>query len=304
MFTGPSIPGSSEPLPSKSRTNRWTADSSEKRAIAALNHPHICTVHDIGPNYLVMELVEGPTLAERISQGPIPVEEALAIARQIADALEAAHERGIIHRDLKPANVKIKADGTVKVLDFGLARRARSAELPDEHAATRTLTITEEGTLAGTPSYMSPEQALGKPIDKRADIWAFGVILYEMLTGRRLFDGLMPLRGSSRAHLTPSVHPAMRAPNYYGGCHENHSRHVGGLPGGLRRRGAAGGACSNHRRQCRAACHLTRYLRHQLFLGFGHGDDRRRARLASHGSPLGRRQHQRLQLATGHLEHR
>jgi eukaryotic-like serine/threonine-protein kinase len=161
----------------------------EARSIAALNHPNICTVHDVGPNYLVMELVEGPTLAELIAKGPLPMEEAIAIARQIADALDAAHERGIIHRDLKPANIKIKPDGAVKVLDFGLARTAPNAALTGEEAPTHTLTITEEGTLAGTPSYMAPERALGKPIDKRADIWAFGVVVYEMLTGKPLFPG-------------------------------------------------------------------------------------------------------------------
>ena len=159
----------------------------EARSIAALNHPNICTVYDVGPNYLVMELVEGFTLAERIGNGPVPLEEALAISRQIAAALETAHERGIIHRDLKPANIKIKPDGTVKVLDFGLARTAPDARSRNEEEGTRTLTVTDEGRLAGTPSYMAPEQALGQAVDKRADIWAFGVVVYEMLTGRRLF---------------------------------------------------------------------------------------------------------------------
>ena len=159
----------------------------EARSIAALNHPNICTVHDVGPNYLVMELVEGPTLAELIRKGPMPAGEAMAIARQIADALDAAHEKGIIHRDLKPANIKVKAGAGVKVLDFGLARVARTSEFPSPEDPTHTLT--EAWTLAGTPSYMAPEQALGKTVDKRADIWAFGVILYEMLTGSRLFAG-------------------------------------------------------------------------------------------------------------------
>jgi Tol biopolymer transport system component len=160
----------------------------EARAIAALNHPNICTIHDVGPNYIVMELVEGPTLAERMGKTPLSETEALAIARQIAAALDAAHQKGIVHRDLKPANIKVKPDGSIKVLDFGLARTAPDRQ-PGEIEETRTLTVTEVGTIAGTPAYMSPEQALGKPVDKRTDIWAFGVILYEMLTAGRLFDG-------------------------------------------------------------------------------------------------------------------
>jgi len=163
----------------------------EVRAVAALNHPNICHIYDVGPNYLVMELVEGPTLAERIKQGAVPLEEALAIARQIADALEAAHEKGIIHRDLKPANVKVKPDGTVKVLDFGLAKVAAAAVAAESPEDSPTLTIeaTRVGQILGTAAYMAPEHARGKAVDKRADIWAFGVLLYEMLTGRRLFQG-------------------------------------------------------------------------------------------------------------------
>jgi serine/threonine protein kinase len=164
----------------------------EGRSIAALNHPNICTLHDVGPNYLVMELVEGPTLAERIRKGPVPIAEALAIARQIAAALDTAHQRGIIHRDLKPANVKVKPDGTVKVLDFGLARFA-TADPPGDDDPTHSLTVTEAGAVLGTPAYMAPEQALGKAADKRADIWAFGVILYEMVTGARPFPGDAPV---------------------------------------------------------------------------------------------------------------
>jgi eukaryotic-like serine/threonine-protein kinase len=157
----------------------------EARAIAALNHPNICTLYDVGPNYLVMELVEGPTLAEHIAQGPIPLEEALGIAKQIADALEAAHEKNIVHRDLKPANIKIKPDGRVKVLDFGLAK---SGELPALTSDSPTM-MSVPGMILGTAAYMSPEQARAKDVDKRADIWAFGVVLYEMLTGKRLFEG-------------------------------------------------------------------------------------------------------------------
>ncbi|SPE37565.1 Serine/threonine protein kinase [Candidatus Sulfopaludibacter sp. SbA6] len=163
----------------------------EARAIAALNHPHICAIYDVGPNYLVMELVEGES-----PQGPLPLETALNYAGQIAEALEAAHEKGIVHRDLKPANIKIKPDGTVKVLDFGLAKMTESGapsgsfdSRDPANSPTLTLGVTQVGALLGTAAYMSPEQAKGKPVDKRADIWAFGVVLYEMLTGRKLFEG-------------------------------------------------------------------------------------------------------------------
>jgi Tol biopolymer transport system component len=159
--------------------------SREVHAVAALNHPNICHVYDVGPNYLVMELVEGES-----PKGPLPLEEALRIARQIADALEAAHEKGIVHRDLKPANIKIKPDGTVKVLDFGLAKTTNSlAPASPEASPTISMAATEAGVILGTAAYMSPEQARGKVVDKRADIWAFGVVLYEMLTGKRLFRG-------------------------------------------------------------------------------------------------------------------
>ncbi len=137
----------------------------------------------------MMELVEGPTLAERIAPGPIPVEEALFIARQIAEAVEYAHERGIIHRDLKPANVKLTAEGQVKVLDFGLAKAQESAAGSAEDSPTLTISATKVGMILGTAAYMSPEQASGKPVDKRADIWSFGVVLWELLTGHRLFEG-------------------------------------------------------------------------------------------------------------------
>jgi serine/threonine protein kinase len=161
----------------------------EARAVAALNHPYICTLYDVGPDYLVMELVEGPTLAERLRHGAIPVEEALAIARQIADALEAAHEKGIVHRDLKPGNIKIKSDGAVKVLDFGLAKAGNPSTANPSDSPTLSAVATEAGVILGTAAYMSPEQARGKAVDKRADIWAFGVVLHEMITGRRLFQG-------------------------------------------------------------------------------------------------------------------
>ena len=161
----------------------------EARSVAALNHPNICTLFDAGPNYLVMELVEGPTLAARIARGPLPFAEAMSIARQIAEALDAAHEAGIVHRDLKPGNIKIKPDGTVKILDFGLARLLHPSLNATSGDDTRTVTVTEEGSRIGTPAYMAPEQTLGQPVDKRADIWAFGVVVYEVLTGARPFDG-------------------------------------------------------------------------------------------------------------------
>jgi serine/threonine-protein kinase len=164
----------------------------EARLAAALNHLNICHIYDVGPNYLVMELIEGPTLAERLRQGPIPQAEAFDIARQVAEALEAAHEKGIVHRDLKPGNIKLRPDGTVKVLDFGLAKSAEevSRSGSDEDSPTITLEqATRTGTVLGTAAYMAPEQARGKHVDKRADIWAYGVVLYEMLSGRRLFSG-------------------------------------------------------------------------------------------------------------------
>jgi len=158
----------------------------EARTIASLNHSNICHLYDVGPNYLVMELIEGPTLADRIKEGPIALDEALQIAKQIADALETAHEKGIVHRDLKPANVKVKQDGSVKVLDFGLATSAvqNSSVTPDSPTM-----LSAVGMIIGTAAYMAPEQARGKVVDKRADIWAFGVVVYEMITGKRLFEG-------------------------------------------------------------------------------------------------------------------
>jgi len=157
--------------------------------VAALNHSNICHIYDVGPDYLVMELIEGPTLADRLKKGPLPLDEALAIAKQIMKALEAAHEKGIVHRDLKPGNIKIRPDGTVKVLDFGLATIAEDTS-PTDSSATLTLeNATRAGAVMGTAAYMAPEQARGKAVDKRADIWAFGVVLYEMLCGRRPFPG-------------------------------------------------------------------------------------------------------------------
>ena len=167
----------------------------EAQVLASLNHPNIAAIYgleeDNGIHALVLELVEGPTLAERISEGAVPLEEALGIARQIADALEAAHDQGVIHRDLKPANVKVREDGQVKVLDFGLAK-ALEGELTEEevgNSPTLSIAATRAGVILGTAAYMSPEQAKGKKADRRADVWAFGVVLFEMLTGKRLFTG-------------------------------------------------------------------------------------------------------------------
>ena len=160
----------------------------EAEVLATLNHPHIAAIYSFeegdGIRALVLELVAGETLAERIARGAIPLEETISIARQIADALEAAHEHGIIHRDLKPANVKVTLNGSVKVLDFGLAKLTDGSAI-----AGSPETMTRAGVILGTAPYMSPEQARGKTVDKRADIWAFGCVLYEMLTGRRPFGG-------------------------------------------------------------------------------------------------------------------
>ena len=184
----------------------------EARTLASLNHPYIANIYGLeetsaigggtaGARALVMELVEGEDLSVRIARGAIPLEEAVPIARQIAEALEAAHEIGIIHRDLKPANIKLRPDGTVKVLDFGLAKALDPADAnrntsagsgPSAHAVMPTVTspaMTLRGLILGTAAYMAPEQAKGKPVDKRADIWAFGAVVYEMLTARRAFEG-------------------------------------------------------------------------------------------------------------------
>ena len=179
----------------------------EAKVLASLNHPNIAQIHGLEESgdspALVLEYVPGPTLQDRIAKGPIPLDEALPIARQIAEALEAAHEQGIIHRDLKPANVKVKTDGTVKVLDFGLAK-ALQPELSDLDAAnsptmTMTAAATKMGVIMGTAAYMAPEQAAGKTVDRRSDIWAFGVVLFEMLTGKQLFTG------ESVSHVLASV---------------------------------------------------------------------------------------------------
>jgi eukaryotic-like serine/threonine-protein kinase len=205
----------------------------EAEVLASLNHSRIAAIYgleesDASPGSgqavraLVMELVEGPTLADRIAQGPIPVDDALSIARQIAEALEAAHEQGIIHRDLKPANIKVRPDGTVKVLDFGLAKALDPAGVARDVSQSPTITspalMTGVGTLLGTAAYMSPEQAKGRRADRRSDIWAFGCVLYEMLTGKPAFGGddvadtlAAVLRGEPDwSALPPSVSPTLR----------------------------------------------------------------------------------------------
>jgi serine/threonine protein kinase len=179
-----------------SRIGSWEAPRTRRDSIgrrgcsAALNHPAIASIYGVeqadGVRGLVLELVEGPTLAERLSRGRLPIAEALAIARHLIDALEAAHAKGIVHRDLKPGNIKVTSSGAVKVLDFGLAKSIGAA-LSSSDAATVGATL--EGTFLGTAAYVSPEQARGEPIDKRTDIWAFGCVLYEMLTGALAFRG-------------------------------------------------------------------------------------------------------------------
>jgi len=176
-------------------TQRMARFDREAKLLASLNHPNIAAIYGVedssGTLAIIMELVEGPTLADRIRQSPIAIEEALRIAKQICDALEYAHERGIVHRDLKPANVKLTSDDAVKVLDFGLAKAMEddAATLDISTSPTLSRMATQAGVLLGTAAYMSPEQAKGKPVDRRADIWAFGCVLYEMMTGKHTFSG-------------------------------------------------------------------------------------------------------------------
>ena len=197
----------------------------EARLLASLNHPNIAAIYGLevfeGTRFLVLELVEGETLAERLKRGPLSIEESLALARQIAEALEAAHEKGVIHRDLKPANIKLTPDGKIKVLDFGLAKALTGDVVAESDLAsspTLSMQATRQGVILGTAAYMSPEQARGEAVDKRADIWAFGCVLYEMLTGRSTFDGRTAsdvLAGVLRAEpdwnlLPPNLHPRLR----------------------------------------------------------------------------------------------
>src|SRR6476620_985506 len=198
----------------------------EARLLASLNHPNIAQIYGLEVtdtvSALVLEFVDGATLADRIGHGPLPIDEALPIARQIADALESAQEQGIVHRDLKPANIKLRPDGTVKVLDFGLAKLADSTgsspSPPGAVTMSPTMTspaMTHAGMILGTAAYMSPEQARGKPVDRRADIWAFGCVLFEMLTGTRAFGGadvsdtiVAILRGGPAWNAVPAETPA------------------------------------------------------------------------------------------------
>jgi serine/threonine protein kinase len=187
----------------------------EARTLAALNHPHIAQVYGVeqagSTSAIVMEMVDGDDLADRIARGLLPLDEALAMARQIADALGAAHDKGIVHRDLKPANVKITAEGDVKVLDFGLAKAFDAGDSTGAGAAAAispTITspaVTQRGVILGTAFYMSPEQARGKPVDARADLWAFGCVLFEMLSGVRPF-------GPAAAPPSPGVEPPEEGP--------------------------------------------------------------------------------------------
>jgi eukaryotic-like serine/threonine-protein kinase len=196
----------------------------EAKLLASLNHPNIAAIYGLeesgGTNFLVLELVEGDTLGDQIKRGPIPVEESLRLATQIADALEAAHEKGIIHRDLKPANIKVTQDGRVKVLDFGLAKAFAGEQADPNLSNSPTLSnaATQQGIILGTAAYMSPEQARGRAVDKRADIWAFGCVLYEMLTARPAFQGedvsetlASVIKGDVKLDLIPaSIHPTIR----------------------------------------------------------------------------------------------
>ncbi len=167
----------------------------EAKLLASLNHPNIAAIYGLeeheGTRFLVLELVEGDTLAERLKRGAIPVEESLKLALQIAQALEAAHEKGVIHRDLKPANIKVTPDGKIKVLDFGLAKAfmGDGSDANLSHSPTLSMQATQQGVILGTAAYMSPEQARGQEVDRRADVWAFGVVLFEMFAGRGTFDG-------------------------------------------------------------------------------------------------------------------
>ena len=196
----------------------------EAKLLASLNHPNIATIHgleeDNGTRFLVLELVEGDTLQDRLKRGAIPVEESLKLALQIAEALEAAHEKGVIHRDLKPANIKVTPDGKVKVLDFGLAKAfiGDGADPSLSNSPTLSMAATQQGIILGTAAYMSPEQARGQEVDKRADIWAFGCVLFEMLTGRQVYEGPTAsdvlagvlAREPDWKSLPPNVHPRIR----------------------------------------------------------------------------------------------
>ena len=208
----------------------------EAKLLASLNHPNIAAIYgleeDSGTRFLVLELVEGDTLAERLKRGPIPVEESLTLALQIAEALKAAHEKGVIHRDLKPANIKVTPDGKIKVLDFGLAKAfaGDGSDVNLSQSPTLSMAATQQGVILGTAAYMSPEQARGQEVDKRADIWAFGCVLFEMLAGRPLWDGATATdmiaaavaRDADFGPLPTNIHP--RIPELLRRCVEKEPR--------------------------------------------------------------------------------
>src|SRR5688572_30139214 len=181
----------------------------EARAVSSLNHPHICVLHDIGQqdgvDYIVLEHLEGETLFNRLQRGPLPLDQTLKYAMQIADAVDRAHRSGVIHRDLKPGNIMLTRDGA-KVLDFGLAKTAPKSAAD---GATMTMALTSEGTVLGTPQYMSPEQIEGREADARSDVFAFGCVLYEMVTGKRAFDG--KTKGSVIGAILAADPPPMRS---------------------------------------------------------------------------------------------
>ena len=238
----------------------------EAELLASLNHPNIAQIHGIeedkGVRALVLELVEGPTLAGRIARGPMPPDEVLAIATQLADGLEAAHEAGVVHRDLKPANVKVQHDGTVKVLDFGLAKALEAAAPGDPRdLSTWSSADTGVGVIVGTAAYMSPEQARGRAVARRTDIWAFGAVLFEMLTGRKAFEGGRrhrhlrggPQGGAGLGHVAGRRRArGLRgaAPVPEEGALPAHARHRRRADGAARRVRGSGTAC--RRRICRA----------------------------------------------------
>src|SRR5262245_9294068 len=182
------------PEPFTSDPDRMERFRREAHVLASLNHSNIAGIYgfeDSDPMpALVMELVEGPTLAERMAHGPLPIEDVLRVAKQLTEALEYAHERRVVHRDLKPANIKLTSDGNVKILDFGLAKAMTNESLSSSlsNSPTLSLAATQAGVILNTATYMSPEQAKGKPVDRRADIWAFDIIVYEMLANRTMFS--------------------------------------------------------------------------------------------------------------------
>ena len=221
-------------------SNRLARFQREAEVLASLNHPNIAAIYGLeesgGNTALVMELVEGEDLSQRLARGAIPFDEALPIAKQIADALGAAHEQGIIHRDLKPANIKVRADSTVKVLDFGLAKALEAGlgtagDVTKSPTLTSPVMVTSAGTIVGTAAYMSPEQARGRSVDRRTDIWAFGSVLYEMLAGRRPFDG---------SDVTDVLAAVIRTRRHSTRCHRRCPRQYVACSGGVLKRTSPG----------------------------------------------------------------